>query len=263
MNTTESGLSPVNFDPQAEPWRFLDPGQNNHLGFLNPDYAPRGLIDLLEAPPALALDVGCFIGATGAYIKQKWPECRVVGVEPVADAAAQARTRVDAVFEGFFEDMPAGEAGVKPGTVDLVVFADVLEHMRHPWAALRHVKEWLSPDGAVLVSLPNIRNLNVLKELVSESSFHYRPAGILDITHIRFFTKADALRMFAQTGFKVEKMSVNLDASLREVLEKTPKDRKVRLDVGRFSLDGVDFSEAQELCALQFYFLLRPSSDVV
>lgn len=250
----------MNFDAQDEPWRFLDPGQNNHLGFLNPDYVPLGLIDLLDVPPRLALDVGCFIGATGAYIKQKWPECRVVGVEPVKEAAAQARTRVDAVFEGLFEDMPVGEAGVEPGEVDLVVFADVLEHMYHPWAALRHVKEWLSPNGAVMVSLPNIRNLNILKELVGGGSFRYRQAGILDITHIRFFTKSDALRMFAQTGFSVEKMSVNIDPGLRGNLEQVSNNRKMRLDVGKFSIHEVDHEEMVELCAVQFYFLLRPSN---
>ncbi|MBF0378645.1 MAG: tetratricopeptide repeat protein [Desulfamplus sp.] len=247
---------PANFDPLIEPWRFLDPGQNNHIGFLNPNYAPRGLIDLLETPPKLALDIGCFIGATGAYIKQKWSGCRVVGIEPVAEAAAQARTKVDAVFEGFFEDMPEGEAGVTPGSVDLAVFADVLEHMRHPWAALRNIREWLSPNGVVLVSLPNIRNLTVLKELAI-GTFCYRPAGILDITHIRFFTRYDAIKMFEQTGFKVEKMAVNPDASLGYVLQQVPKGRKIKLELGKITLNEVDFAEAQEMCALQFYFLLR------
>ena len=259
MNTTPSELPQTNFDPHIEPWRYLDAGQNNHLTFLNQDYAPRGLIDLLDTPPALAIDIGCFVGATGAYIKQKWSGCRVVGIEPVAGAAAQARTRVDAVFEGFFEDMPVGEAGVTPGKVDLAVFADVLEHMHHPWAALRHVREWLSPNGAVLVSLPNIRNLNVLKELVG-GSFNYRPAGILDITHIRIFTRRDAIKMFEQTGFTVEKMSMNLDHTLVDLLERVPKDRKIKVNVdNKMSLDDIDFAEAQELCTLQFYFLLRPN----
>lgn len=258
MKTTQAGLTTITFDPQVEPWRFLDPGQNNHLGSLNPDYAPRGLIDLLDTPPALALDIGCFIGATGAYMKQKWANCRVVGVEPVAEAAAQARTKVDAVFEGYFEDMSVGEAGVEPGKVDLAVFADVLEHMRHPWAALRNIREWLSPDGAVLVSLPNIRNLNVLKDLISNGTFNYKPAGILDITHIRFFTRSDAIKMFEQTGFRVEKMGVNFDASLVGLLEQIPKDGKISFNVGnKMRLNDIGFSEAEELCALQFWFLLR------
>ena len=258
MKTTQAGLTTITFDPQVEPWRFLDPGQNNHLGSLNPDYAPRGLIDLLDTPPALALDIGCFIGATGAYMKQKWSNCRVVGVEPVAEAAAQARTKLDAVFEGYFEDMPVGEAGVEPGKVDLAVFADVLEHMRHPWGALRNIREWLSPDGAVLVSLPNIRNLNVLKDLISNGTFNYKPAGILDITHIRFFTRSDAIKMFEQTGFRVEKMGVNFDASLVGLLEQIPKDGKISFNVGnKMRLNDIGFSEAEELCALQFWFLLR------
>lgn len=245
------------FDAQVQPWRFLDSGKSNHLDFLRSDYVPRGLIDLLDAPPRLVLDVGCFIGATGAYIKERWPQCRVVGIEPVAEAARQARSRVDAVFEGFFEDMPLGEAGVAPGEVDLAVFADVLEHMRHPWAALRRIREWLSPNGAVLVSLPNVRNLNVLKELVN-GSFRYRPAGILDITHIRFFARGDALRMFEQTGFVVEKAGSNTDSSLAALLGQFPRDRRVKLDVGpKLSINDVDFAEAAELCALQFYFLLR------
>ena len=216
------------------------------------------MIDLLDTPPALALDIGCFIGATGAYMKQKWANCRVVGVEPVAEAAAQARTKVDAVFEGYFEDMSVGEAGVEPGKVDLAVFADVLEHMRHPWAALRNIREWLSPDGSVLFSLPNIRNLNVLKDLVSNGTFNYKPAGILDITHIRFFTRSDAIKMFEQTGFRVEKMGVNLDGSLAGLLEQIPKDGKISFNVGnKMRLNDISFSEAEELCALQFWFLLR------
>jgi SAM-dependent methyltransferase len=257
MQTSKTQLSLI-FDPLVEPWRFLDPGQNNHLGSLNPNYAPRGLIDLLDTPPALALDIGCFIGATGVYMKQKWPQCRVVGVEPVAEAAEQARTKVDAVFEGFFEDMPVGEAGIELGKVDLAVFADVLEHMRHPWGALRHIRDWLSPTGAVLVSLPNIRNLNVLKDLVGNGTFNYKPAGILDITHIRFFTRSDALKMFEQTGYTVEKMGTNLDGSLAGILQQVPKDHKISFDVGsKMRLNDVDYAEAEELCALQFWFLLR------
>ena len=258
MNEIKSESSLNTFDPQIEPWRFLDPGQNNHLGALNPNYAPRGLIDLLDTPPTLAVDIGCFIGATGAYMKQKWPQCRVVGVEPVAEAAAQARTKVDAVFEGFFEDMPVGEAGVEPGKVDLAVFADVLEHMRHPWGALRHIRDWLSPNGAVLVSLPNIRNLNVLKDLVGNGTFNYKPAGILDITHIRFFTRSDALKMFDQTGYTVEKMGINMDHSLINLLQQIPREGKFSFDVGsKMRLNDVDYAESEELCALQFWFLLR------
>ncbi|MBF0358167.1 MAG: methyltransferase domain-containing protein [Magnetococcales bacterium] len=246
----------MELDIKEAPWQFLDSEENNHIDYLKDNYVPMALIDMLKTTPKLAMDIGCFVGTTGAYIKQKWPECRVVGVEPTAKAAAQARTKVDALFEGPFENMPLDSVGVKPGNVDLVVFADVLEHMHNPWAALIQVRKLLSPTGAVLVSLPNVRNLKILGELAC-GNFRYKPAGILDITHIRFFTYSDALIMFEQTGFTVEERKINCDSSLVETLKSIPKDRSINMNMGKFSLHDVNYSEAEELCALQFFFLLR------
>jgi SAM-dependent methyltransferase len=262
MNKNENNGSSANFDRYDEPWRYLDEGQNNYAGFSNPDYAPSGLIDLVDSTPNLILDIGCSIGAVGGYMKKKWPHCRVVGVEPVSETAAQANLRLDDVYEGFFENMPNSFGGIEFGNVDLAVFADVLEHMYNPWKALQHVHKWLSPQGFVLVSLPNIRNLNVLKNLAGEGSFNYKPSGILDITHVRFFTRQDAIKMFEQTGFKVEKMGNHIDHSLENLIQQMSKDTQVNLNIGnRVTLNKVNYIELEELCTLQFYFLLRVTGN--
>jgi 2-polyprenyl-3-methyl-5-hydroxy-6-metoxy-1,4-benzoquinol methylase len=145
------------------------------------------------------LDVGCGAGSFGASLKQT-RQIEVWGVEPVSSVAARARTNLDRVVTGLFEP----ETKLPGGTFDCIVFNDVLEHMIAPEQALRYAKTLLTPGGAVLASIPNVRTLPVLWHLVVQGKWEYAEWGLLDKTHLRFFTKSSIQKMFEDEGYAVQ-----------------------------------------------------------
>jgi O-antigen biosynthesis protein len=143
------------------------------------------------------LDVGCWRGLMGAALKAR--DGRVVwGIEPDPDAADAAATVLDHVIVGTFpDDLPPSEQ------FDCVLFVDVLEHIADPWGALAATKRVLAPGGHVLASIPNIRHYSVLYPLLSRGQWNYVDAGILDRTHLRFFTRSSIERLFADAGYAI------------------------------------------------------------
>jgi len=145
------------------------------------------------------LDVGCGAGGFGASLKQT-RQIEVWGVELVSSVAAKAATKLDRVITGLFEP----ETKLPDGAFDCIVFNDVLEHMIAPEQALRYATTLLTPDGAVLASIPNVRHLPVLWQLGFQGRWEYGDCGLLDKTHLRFFTKSSILKMFKDEGYAVE-----------------------------------------------------------
>jgi 2-polyprenyl-3-methyl-5-hydroxy-6-metoxy-1,4-benzoquinol methylase len=145
------------------------------------------------------LDVGCGMGAFGASLKQT-RQIEVWGVELVSSVAAIAKTKLDRVITGLFEP----ETELPGGAFDCIVFNDVLEHMIAPEQAIRYAKTLLAPGGAVLASIPNVRTLPVLWQLVVRGRWEYGDCGLLDKTHLRFFTRSSILKMFEDEGYTVK-----------------------------------------------------------
>jgi GT2 family glycosyltransferase/2-polyprenyl-3-methyl-5-hydroxy-6-metoxy-1,4-benzoquinol methylase len=144
------------------------------------------------------LDVGCGAGALGAQIKQKRAGRKVAGVEMNPVAAGVARTRLDEVYEGdFLQNRELGQQ-----RFDCVVFADVLEHMTDPWAAMDRARHLLNPGGYVVASLPNIRNYKIIKKLLY-GTWRYERGGILDVSHLRFFTRTMVAGLCRDSGFEI------------------------------------------------------------
>lgn len=152
-------------------------------------------------PPGLVVDVGCGAGATGRLLKEKFPGTRVVGIERNARAAAVARAHLDHVVCADLADVDLGSE-LGPGPVDTLLLLDVLEHFADPWRALVALRAWLAPTSRVLASVPNLRNLETLEALAA-GRFEYESWGVLDVTHLRFFTRSTLRRMFEETGYTV------------------------------------------------------------
>jgi GT2 family glycosyltransferase/2-polyprenyl-3-methyl-5-hydroxy-6-metoxy-1,4-benzoquinol methylase len=160
--------------------------------------------ELLAHVPTTAravLDVGCGAGALGARLRQR-QACEVWGIECDPDAVREARTNLDRVLEApvaaAIPDLPAAR-------FDTLIAADVLEHVPDPWGTLRALAPTLAPGATVLISLPNVQHYAVIRDLL-RGRFTYAPAGILDHTHLRFFTRASAVELVRRAGFTIERI---------------------------------------------------------
>lgn len=221
-----------------------------------------GLVDLSPRPIRCALDVGCAAGGTGAYIKAKYPKAKVIGIEVNRAAAEYAKQKLDHVLIGRFEEVNLAEAGIKPGSIDTVIVADVLEHMYDPWSVLTALRPWLTMDAQIIASIPNVRNLKLMEDLAA-GYWRYEDSGLLDITHIRFFTLKEIRRFFHETGYHVRTLQYAIDPRLiafHEQLSKQPGPLDIR--VGRMTLHGVEGAEIDELCSLQFYFIVGNNARI-
>lgn len=158
--------------------------------------------ELLPATARTFLDVGCGYGELGAYVKEGEPGRFVCGVEIDPERARIARDRLDLVVLADLDVLPA--LPQRPGGFDCVVFADVLEHLKRPEAALRAAAQVLAPGGAVVISVPNARHWHLLAQLVIDGEWRYVDSGILDRTHLRFFTLRSLQRLIDEAGFAVD-----------------------------------------------------------
>lgn len=160
------------------------------------------VLGLVERPPHRALDVGCGRGAFALELKRRFG-CEVWGIEPDERAAREAAGRLDRVIAAAFDAARDELAGVQ---FDAVFFNDVLEHMADPYGALGGTRTLLAGAGRVYASVPNVLFAPHLLEVLATKDWRYRDAGILDRTHLRFFTRKSAVRLFEDAGFAVERL---------------------------------------------------------
>jgi 2-polyprenyl-3-methyl-5-hydroxy-6-metoxy-1,4-benzoquinol methylase len=157
------------------------------------------MVAMVPLDVATLLDVGCGTGGFGLALKQE-RSISVTGVETSAEAAAVAKGRLDRVLEGSIDNH---FESLKGSNFDCIVFNDVLEHMVDPWATLREAVLWLRPKGYVLASIPNVRYFQVLRGLLLRREWKYEDSGVLDRTHLRFFTASAVRELFESTGYRV------------------------------------------------------------
>ena len=150
-------------------------------------------------PGSRVLDIGCATGRRGAWLREHL-QCRVVGVEYNPEMVEVARTRCDEVHQANLEELP--ELPQPDGSFDVLIFGDVLEHLRNPEQVLTYLQRYLSRGGRVLISLPNFLFLFVRIKVVL-GMFRYTEYGILDKTHLRFYTKVTAGELAENCGLVV------------------------------------------------------------
>jgi SAM-dependent methyltransferase len=161
------------------------------------------ILPLLPERLDRVLEVGCGTGNTLQWLR-KHRKCEWLGgVERYPDAAAQAREKADVVYEGDIEhlDLPVPKA-----SLDLILCLDVLEHLIDPWRVTSRLRELIRPGGALIISVPNIRNRDIIFPLLFKGKWDYTPAGILDRTHLRFFVRETAIELMESAGLKVDKI---------------------------------------------------------
>src|SRR5437660_3794481 len=146
------------------------------------------------------LDVGCGFATTSQHIQQLGN--RVLGVESSPEAVKIARTRIGEVIEADLQQFSTERK------FDTIIFADVLEHLAWPIGVLRQYKAMLKGGGSVIISLPNVGLWSVRLGLLF-GRFHYDETGVLDRTHLRFFTRRNAIDMLDAAGLQPIRRTYN------------------------------------------------------
>jgi 2-polyprenyl-3-methyl-5-hydroxy-6-metoxy-1,4-benzoquinol methylase len=146
--------------------------------------------------------LGCGTGATIALVKSLRAVTWAGGVEVVPEAAEAAGKVCDEVWRTDVE-RDAFEKNIAPGSIDLMLCLDVLEHLVDPWAVVKRLTPLLSQDGRLIASIPNIRNWKFIRDLLFRGKFKYADAGLLDRTHLRFFVRDTAIELVEAGGLHV------------------------------------------------------------
>ncbi|MGQ4649222.1 glycosyltransferase [Lyngbya aestuarii] len=167
------------------------------------------------------IDFGC---ATGYFAKLLVNNgCQVTGVEVNSDAGKIAEKYCEQVVIGDLDFVSLGEI-LPHQAFDVAVFGDVLEHLRNPWKLLEEVQKLLKPEGYVVASIPNIAH-GAIRLALLQGRFEYMKLGILDDTHLRFFTRQSVEELFERSGYFVDvidrtKLPVISDSPLVPAIDK-------------------------------------------
>ena len=188
----------------------------------NPNFAANKILSLIR-PGARVLDVGCSTGYLSKILRNEF-SCVVTGIELDREAAEKAVVVCDRVVVGNIEHLPLSL--FDGSSFDIIIFADVLEHLRDPRTVLRKVASWLSDDGFVLISIPNFGYRGVLLNLAT-GRFYRTSHGILDDTHIQFFTIPEIFTLLSDAGF----FPVALDRTIKGLADSEFKNIKIQPSV--------------------------------
>jgi 2-polyprenyl-3-methyl-5-hydroxy-6-metoxy-1,4-benzoquinol methylase len=174
----------------------------------------HGLVVRLTGRDRRVLELGPANGHMTAVLRDRG--CTVVGIEYDAAMAAEAEPHAERMIVGDLDALDF-EAELGDDRFDVIVAADVLEHLRDPLTLLQRLRPFLTPDGSIVVSLPNVAHGSVRLALL-EGHFDYRDTGLLDRTHLRFFTRDNIDALFDEAELAVAEIHrVRLDVDLGEV----------------------------------------------
>jgi 2-polyprenyl-3-methyl-5-hydroxy-6-metoxy-1,4-benzoquinol methylase len=195
------------------------------------------------------LDLGCNTGYLAASLSQRG--CDVVGFEIDPAAADEAERHCSRVIVGDLDRQQ--DRDLIDGRFDVILMGDVLEHLRAPLPVLASVRPLLTRHGIVIASIPNIATWRV-RLAIARGRFDYEETGILDHTHLRFFTRRSARELAQQAGYVVEREQFTLpDPPYPAKLERV-------LPVGVLrSLTNRLAARRPEPFAFQFVLTLRPA----
>jgi 2-polyprenyl-3-methyl-5-hydroxy-6-metoxy-1,4-benzoquinol methylase len=150
-------------------------------------------------PKQRVLDIGCGTGTWAPALRAKGAE-QLVGVEFASEAANQADRLYDRLVREPIETLNLSDLGGKP--FDTIIVADVIEHLVDPWRDLRRWTDWVSPAGQLVISVPNLQHFRVVRSLLRGHFDYADEGGVMDRTHLRWFTKASLKNELGLAGWR-------------------------------------------------------------
>jgi O-antigen biosynthesis protein len=224
------------------------------LNSIDPNSSLSKILNLIPAVSSgHALDVGCSTGYLAKLLNQKG--YKVSGIEINEDSAKKAEQFCSRVVISDLDKVLISSL-FETSTFDLIVYGDVLEHLKNPWLVLQESRKLLNENGYIIASIPNIAHGAIRLSLL-KGQFNYSNYGLLDNSHIRFFTKDSVISLFEQSGYKIEE----LDRTIYPIFS-DPDSLVVPYICSRsFSQELIQFIEdSEESNTLQFIVKAYPES---
>ena len=208
------------------------------------------LLSLIPVDSRRVIEVGCANGALARAWLPLSPTSEFIGIDIDPNYVERASNHCTRALAADIEAMPE-EDFEKLFPSDCWIFGDCLEHLRNPWELLRKIRVRIAGNGCVVTCIPNAQHWSVQWSILS-GNFRYQDSGLLDKTHIRWFTEKTMLEMFSQTGWMVEK-GISRTVS-------TPQASQALTGVAAFATAlGLDPVEAKKSATpIQYVFRLRP-----
>ncbi|TVX96099.1 glycosyltransferase [Cohnella terricola] len=220
----------------------------------NPKYSRNirlEILNMIDAPShknIRILEIGCACGATLLEIKNRYPGAELFGIELNKHSANIASLIADVRAENIEQENLAYPLE----HFDYIIFADVLEHLYDPWFVVGNMMKYLKPDGRLLASIPNVMHYSLLRDVIN-GNWTYTDAGLLDRTHVRFFTWKEIVLLFDKAGYK------NVQYSMTQV-PIAPEDEEFIDNLARIS-NGTD--KAQFMAYQYIVSAQKPIEDTL
>ncbi|MBP7204450.1 MAG: class I SAM-dependent methyltransferase [Propionivibrio sp.] len=177
------------------------------------EIANMDILNLIPPDCKRVIEIGSSSGALAREYKKINPACHYTGIEIDGEYAEQSMRYCDRVIHGSIESFDDNDfKALLPS--DCWIFADVLEHLVDPWALLRRIRSHSTDDTSIVVCLPNAQHWSVQARL-NCGRFVYEDSGLLDRTHLRWFTRLTLIELFSSTGFQI----VSAGARVFETME--------------------------------------------
>lgn len=185
------------------------------------------------------LEIGAGSGATMIYAKQNGYVKKIYGIELcMVEDSFQKSSEFENFLIGNVENM---DLEYDEKSFDVILCADVLEHLINPYEIVEKMEFFLKDDGVIIASLPNIRQIQMMIQIFLKGDFRYEKVGILDKTHLRFFCKKNMIELFENRGLRVAKIISNSN-----LIGKTTK-----------LLNRLTFNLFDQFLAAQYYLVVR------
>lgn len=233
--TLETGhLKTAQVIPPSEPGGIADIYRDKPASYFantRTDFVER----LETGPDSSVLELGCGAGGTGRAVLAAGKAGRYVGLELDPGAAEIAR---DGLSEVIIGDVQAADLTSLEGQFDALVISEVVEHLADPWTTVERLARCVRPGGQLLASSPNIAHWKIILELLN-GRFEYKEAGMMDRTHLRWFTPDSYQALFEEAGFRIETISSMRAAGWRgRLFNRLTGDRYRHLFMGQVVVMG-------------------------